>query len=392
MWLDKAALKPAFWSRENGMKWIYWIAVAVLAALWVSWVWAGRELKPLDEIERARAPGQFVQLPGAKIHYRFSGPEGAPLVVLVHGYSTPGFIFDQNAAALREAGFRVLQFDHLGRGWSDRPDSRYDVDFYDWELLALLDALQVKEPVGLVGLSMGGPIAAEFAVRHPERVARVFLFVPAGFEVTGTEGLQASLIRTPIVGDWLWRMVAMNALMNDPQYDESDLAPEDRLQGDVREQMGYKGYARALLSTFRHFPMTGRADTYAALSESGIPVAAVFGDKDPTVLIASAEELKAAIPAANVHIIEGGDHGLNYKRHRDVNPVLTGWFEQEETWFEDEPAIIAPAASDNDVVAPEDEITEADRAFIAQQPQSTVPREPSGPPCRMSRIGTRRCR
>ena len=371
------------------MKWVLWGLGGLVFAFWASWSWAGRDLRPLDQIERARAPGQFADVPGAKIHYRLTGPEGAPLIVMVHGFSTPGFIFDQNAEALRMAGFRVLQFDHLGRGWSDRPASHYDTDFYDWELVALLDALNITEPAGFVGLSMGGPIVAEFAVRHPERVARVFLFVPAGLDVAGTEGVQASLIRTPVIGDWLWRMVAMKSVANDPQYDESGLAPEDRLQGDVREQMKYKGYGRALLSTFRHFPMRGREDTYAALAATGIPVAAVFGNNDPTVLIASATQLQGVMPEAIVHILEDADHGLNYKRHKDVNPLLIGWFEQEAAWFENEPEPELQSVFDTgeeDMSDPE--LLES----MPQQPPNMIPREPSGPPCRMSRIGTRRCR
>lgn len=370
------------------MKWVLWSLSALLFAFWASWSWAGRDLKPLDGIERARAPGQFAEVAGAKIHYRLTGPKGAPLIVMVHGFSTPGFIFDQNAEALRAAGFRVLQFDHLGRGWSDRPASRYDTDFYDRELLALLDALEINEPAGFVGLSMGGPIVAEFAARHPERVARVFLFVPAGLDVTGTEGAQASLIRTPVIGDWLWRVVAMNAIAGDPQYDESGLPPEDRLQGDIREQMRYKGYGRALLSTFRHFPMRGRENTYAALAATGIPAAAVFGTNDPTVLIASANQMKGVMPDAAIHVLEGADHGLNYKRHKEVNPLLTGWFEQEGAWFGDQPEPEVESIMD----AVDEEII--DPALIdsmALPPPSMIPREPSGPECRMSRIGTRRC-
>ena len=372
------------------MKWVVWGLGLLGFAMGASWWMAGANLKPLDDIERARAPGQFVQLPGAKIHYRFSGREGAPLIVMVHGYSTPGFIFDQNAAALRDAGFRVLQFDHLGRGWSDRPNSKYDTDFYDWEVLALLDALSITEPVGMVGLSMGGPIVAEFAVRHPERVARVFLFVPAGFDVAGLDGVQAALIRTPVIGDWLWRMVAMKSITGDPQYDESGLAPENRLQGDVREQMNYKGYGRALLATARNFPLTGRENTFRALAATGIPVSAVFGDKDPTVLVASVEKFREAVPNADVHVLEGADHGLNYKRHEDVNPVLTGWFEQQESWFEDEPK----PSSEVNAETQEDEEAVPELApdeIKALQLQSSYPREPSVPPCRMSRINIRRC-
>lgn len=82
-----------------------------------------------------------------------------------------------------------------------------------------------------------------------------------------------------MIGGWLWRMVAMKSVAKGPQYDESGLAPGDRLQGDVREQMKYRGYGRALMSTFRCFPMRGREDTCAALAATGIPVAAVFGTK-----------------------------------------------------------------------------------------------------------------
>ena len=156
---------------------------------------------------------------------------------MAHDFSTPGFIFDQKAEVLRVAGFRLFQFDHLGRDWSGRTARRCDAGFCDWKLLALLDALVITEPVGFVGLSMGGPIVAEFAVRHPERVARVFLFFAAGLDVAGAEGVQASLTRTPVIGGWLRRMVAMKSVAKGPQYDESGLAPGDRLQGDVREQM-----------------------------------------------------------------------------------------------------------------------------------------------------------
>jgi len=306
------------------------LGLGILAlGLWASYAWAGRGLKPLDDTARALAPGKFAELPDGKIHYRLTGPEGAPLIVMVHGFSTPGFIFEQNATALREAGFRVLQFDHFGRGWSARPAARYDIDFYDRELTGLLDALGVTEPAGFVGLSMGGPIVAEFAARHPERVSRVFLFVPAGFDVAGTDGFQAGLIRTPVIGDWLWRVVAMGSLTSDPQYDETGLAPEDRLQGDFTGQIAYRGFGEALLSSFRHFPMQGRDATYASLAATSIPVAAIFGTADPTVLISSAGKMQTLVPEAEVHILEGADHGLNYKRHKDVNSILTAWFAQD---------------------------------------------------------------
>lgn len=342
----------------------------------------------MDEIGRARSPSKFADVPGAKIHYRLTGPDSAPLIVMVHGFSTPEFNFGQNAEALGVAGLRILQFDHLGCGRFYRPANRYDTDFYDWELLAPFYALKITEPAGFVGLSMGGPIVAQFAVRQTERVARMFLYVAAGFDVVGGERVQGSLIRTPVTGDWLWRMVAMKSVANEPQYDESGLVPEGRLQGYVRKPTKYRSYGRALLFSFRHFSMRGNEDTYAALAATGIPVTAIFGTKDPTVLIASADQMRAVIPETVVDIPEDADHGLNYKRHSDVNPILTGWFEQEAAWFENKPEPEFQSAFNTG----EEDMTDPVLLGSMSQPSpNMLPREPSGPPCRMSRIGTRRC-
>lgn len=307
-------------------KWGGLILVLALLVAWGLYIKAGWGLAKLDDAARAKAPGSFLSLPEGQIHYRWDGPSDGPVIVMVHGYSTPNFIFSQNVAALNAAGFRTLRYDHFGRGWSDRPRRRYDIDFYDRTLLGLLDGLGVDQPVGLVGLSMGGPITAEFTARHPERVRKLFLFVPAGFAIAGADSSAVKLMRKPVIGDWLWRLNWKRVLLSDPQYDESALAPENRLAGDVTAQLAYKGYSEALLSTLRHMPMTGRKATFKALAGTGVPVMAVFGDADPTVLVASAGQLSDAVPQADVRIVAGGTHGLNYQRHGEVNPWLVDWF------------------------------------------------------------------
>lgn len=100
--------------------------------------------------------------------------------MLVHGFSVPQFIFEPTFTFLTEQGFRVLRYDLYGRGFSDRPDKRYDIDLYVGQLANLLDALEIREPVSLVGLSMGGPITATFTVRFPQRVRKLVLIDPVG--------------------------------------------------------------------------------------------------------------------------------------------------------------------------------------------------------------------
>ena len=308
------------------MKWIIRGVGLVFFALISVYLFADLQLKSLNDDARAKAPGNFIELSDGQIHYRLEGPEDGPLIVLVHGFSTPNFIYEQNVEALKAAGFRTLRFDHFGRGWSDRPSTRYDVELYDRALRELLAGLDVDEPFGLAGLSMGGPIVSEFAARYPERVNRLVLLVPAGLDTPGAGGVTGALLQTPLIGDWIWRLIGKSVLLGDRQYDESQRAPANRLRGDVTEQFEYRGYLQALLSTFRHMPMAGREDTFKRLAATGVPTLAIYGDADETVLVSSAAKLEALMPDADVRIVDGGEHGLNYQMHELVNPWLVDWF------------------------------------------------------------------
>ena len=112
------------------MKWGLRVFALIIVLVLGAYLWAEARLKPLNETARQNAPGAFATLTDGQLHYRWDGPEDGPVIVLVHGFSTPNFIYQQNVEALNAAGFRTLRFDHFGRGWSDRPKTRYDVDFY----------------------------------------------------------------------------------------------------------------------------------------------------------------------------------------------------------------------------------------------------------------------
>ena len=288
--------------------------------------WASRNLLTLDSVARTTAPGAFAELDDGLIHYKWSGPKTGQVIVLVHGFSTPSFVFDQNASALAEEGYRVLQFDHFGRGWSDRPDVKYNADFYDRELNQLIECLNIEQKIGLVGYSMGGIIAAEFTVRHPERVSRLSLLAPAGLDVTGNEGITKQLLDTPALGDWIWTVFGRSILIKNRQYDETGLDDEARLQGDVSVQMDYKRYFPALLSTLRHLDMRGRDDIFAKLHATAVPVKAIYGTEDQTVSSKNAKKLKSLIPTAQISVLSGADHGFPYKRYNEVNSALIEFF------------------------------------------------------------------
>jgi pimeloyl-ACP methyl ester carboxylesterase len=310
------------------MNWAIGIVAAVAIISAIPFLWGFLREKPMtDKERRAGAPGQSVKLSVGVIHCVDRGSPNGPVVVLIHGFSTPMFVFEQNADALEAAGFRIILFDHFGRGWSDRPRATYNAEFYDRELLELLDALELTGPVGIVGYSMGGIIATEFASRHPERVSRLFLITPAGLALNlFAEGFVARVVDLPFIGQWIWRVCGRTVLAGDPQFDNTGLEPARRMQGNVAEQMNYRGYLPAILSTWRNLPMSDCDDTFGKAAATGVPMMAVFGGNDPTIGAASADRLKKVAPNARIEIIEQGTHGLNYELFDILDPWLIDFF------------------------------------------------------------------
>jgi len=118
----------------------------------------------------------YVAHDGVQLHYDLHGiPDDRPPLLLSHGFSASGRMWDLNVAAL--AGDReVLTWDMRGHARSDAPDdpARYGVEQSVGDMVALLDVLGAKRAV-LGGMSLGGYLSLAFHARHPERVAGLVL-------------------------------------------------------------------------------------------------------------------------------------------------------------------------------------------------------------------------
>ncbi|MFJ6294033.1 alpha/beta fold hydrolase [Streptomyces griseoviridis] len=103
-------------------------------------------------------------------------PDGEPpVVVLVHGLLTDSLAsyYFTLGPALSAAGMDTVMYDLRGHGRTDRPATGYRLEDFVEDLALLLDALDERRPVHLVGNSFGGTVAAGFAAWHPERTATV---------------------------------------------------------------------------------------------------------------------------------------------------------------------------------------------------------------------------
>jgi len=124
---------------------------------------------------------------GIVTFYEDAGPPGPgphPAVVLIHGHSVDLRMWQYQVAALLEAGFRAVRYDVRGHGRSMIPPDGYTWEQYAADLGDLLDRLNVERPAAeslaveaahLVGISMGGAIALQFALDFPTRVLSLTL-------------------------------------------------------------------------------------------------------------------------------------------------------------------------------------------------------------------------
>lgn len=151
----------------------------------------------------------YVDIRGIKMHYLDEGPREAPPVVMVHGNPTWSFYYRRLVAALSPT-CRCIVPDHVGMGLSDKPDeSRYTFTLESRvnDLEALIDSLNLAQPITLVLHDWGGMIGMAYATRHPERIARLVILNTGGFSLPKTKKMpwQLNLARNPLLGALLVR-------------------------------------------------------------------------------------------------------------------------------------------------------------------------------------------
>ena len=300
-----------------------WILTVLLVFAPAAYLVAGLRKIPLDEAERARlqrdgAAHAFTPLGDGVTHYRLEGPADGPVVVLVHGFSNGSYVWDDYFAPLVAAGYRVLALDLYGRGFSDRPPTTYSAELFDRQLLALLDALSISQPVHLVGYSMGGAIVTGLTARHPDRVRSTTLIAPAGLGAA----MPSAILTAPVLGEWIFRVLGPAISDHYVGAELLQAAKGESLLTDYRRQAAYAGYEAALLSTMRNFPLTGAADAFDELGRSGKPVLVFWGRSDPVVPFALSAELERRVPQATLQAFDDQTHAITYAHPELVLPPL----------------------------------------------------------------------
>lgn len=258
--------------------------------------------------ERTDGPELYVGQDGVKVRFVDQG-QGEP-VILLHGFSmnldwawqTPGAGPGSPSILTRLAAHhRVIAVDLRGHGKSDRPHDcdRYGTAMAD-DVLRLMDALRIRK-ASLVGFSMGGTIAANLAVRHPERFRRVVLLAPK-VELTETlvDGRDPGM---DVIAQGLEKGEGLRPLFRALTPPGAPPMSEDEIE--AQNERILRGQDPAALAcaarTLGQLAVPG-----PALDGIKLPVLVVVGSQDP--LLAGAREVVKRVHGAKLRVIDGATH------------------------------------------------------------------------------------
>lgn len=250
------------------------LTIALTAAYIYIFYTHNQETISLNSFARKLAPGSFITLTSGITHYQSSGPDTAQSLILVHGFSVPYYIWDATYDSLVQNGFHVIRYDAFGRGYSDRPDVKYDPALYRTQLYDLITSLKLKTPVHLAGVSFGGLVVTDFAVNYPGLVDKIILVDP----VYSRNRLEQS------------EFVANYEMALDHEKQASgqleDVKYPDKFPGWVdkyKVQMKYKGFRHALISTRKNYYGDITISNYKRLGGLKKKVLLIWGKEDITV-------------------------------------------------------------------------------------------------------------
>lgn len=304
---------------------IFWLVAVLLVAAWGHHVWLRVGKPAMTDGVRAQHGKKSIKLSQGVTAYELAEGEGTP-IVLVSGFSMPSSIWENTFIALKAADKTVLRYDLYGRGFSDRPDVKYDAELFATQLKELTEKVLPGQKFVICGLSMGGAISVYFADKYAAKLEKMILVAPAGFPME-TPG-PAKLVKIPLLGDYFGRVFARKALEKGMIDSFSTKVPEGAA-AESRLQTEYAGYADAIVSTVRYMSLTGLADTYNRVGQKEIPTLLIWGKKDKVVPFGNAALVKKAIPHAQVLELENAGHIPQVDETKKTNRAIRDFLKSE---------------------------------------------------------------
>lgn len=263
----------------------------------------------------------FVNINGAQIYYETAG-KGIPFVMIHAGVADSRQWNNEFAFFART--HQVLRYDMRGYGKSEPVDGEFS---HMSDLVSLLNALELQGPLVMMGCSMGGGLAMDFALTHPSRMKALIMVGsgPSGLKLDvpmsakfaeAEEAYKAGdLDLTAEIETQIW-------------FDGTDRAPQQVNQ--AMRKLAYEMNRRALdheaKELGKRLPNTD-TPAFDRLKDLRIPVLVIVGAHDTPYILAAADYMIEKIPSARKAIIEDGAHLPNMDQPQEFQTAVNSFLE-----------------------------------------------------------------
>jgi pimeloyl-ACP methyl ester carboxylesterase len=281
----------------------------------------------------------FTTQTGLQIWYESIAPEGAAKGMVLLIMSLGGSAIEWSRKFIRvfiDSGYQVIRYDHRGTGLSDRVENwdrknPYTVADMAGDAVAVLDVLGVQQ-VHLIGHSMGGMIAQEIAIRHPERVATLTLLSTSGYigdpdlrSISSGYFISALLKGMPLFKYRILggeknlvkeRIAKLKVMLGYADVDVQEIA--EVVLYDLRKRRGV-----SIKGALQHqAAVTISGSRYEQLKTLDVPTLVVHGTADPLIPVEHGKKLVELVANAEGLWLDGVDHIFPYPNMDAVNKKI----------------------------------------------------------------------
>jgi 3-oxoadipate enol-lactonase len=260
--------------------------------------------------------------PKLKIHYADHNPNGQRNILLLHGLGATCDSWLLQAPALIEAGYHMIAPDARGFGKSSYPGGKVAISDFVSDLFALLSHLGISQ-TDIIGISMGGVLAQQFTLDHPERVSKLILvntfamLKPDNLSQFFYFLLRRILVYT--VGIDKQGEAVANRIF--PHPEQAELRRHLRDQISQADPGGYRATMQALAGF----------NSLARLREIQTPTLVVTSSEDSTVSPHRQLVLAETIPNSKQIIIPGANHAVTAEFPEQFNRIMLGFLLDSST-------------------------------------------------------------
>jgi len=258
----------------------------------------------------------FANIDNAKIYYETAG-KGTPLV-MIHAGVADSRQWNQEFIDFAQS-HQVIRYDMRGYGKSEPVDGEFS---HMSDLVSLLGALEIREPLVMLGCSMGGGLAMDFALTYPSRVKALIL---AG---AGPSGLELNVATPPKFADAEKAFEAgdldlVAEIETQIWFDGMDRTPEQVNQAmrELLREMDRTALSHEVKQLGKRLPNT-QTPAFDRLGDLDIPVLVIVGAHDTPYILAAADYMLEKIQSAKKVIIEDAAHLANMDQPREFQGIV----------------------------------------------------------------------